>query len=123
MTDVDFKNALLAGDPTTADETEEVKTHAGVVVVRGLYRAEVLALNGARDAGELNVAEWEQAMVSKGMVTPAMTTAEVAKWQQVDKAGGPIKDVTDAIVRLSKLDEGASKSGVSGARRRSRPRV
>lgn len=123
MTDVDLKNALLAGDPDSAEETEEVKTHAGVVTVRGLNRAEVLRLNGARDAGDLDVAEWEQALVSKGMVTPAMTPAEVAKWQEIDKAGGPIKDVTDAIVRLSKLDEGASKSGVRRTRGKSRPRV
>ena len=116
MTDVDFKNALLAGDPAATDETEEVKTHAGVVIVRGLTRAEVLALNGARDAGDLTVAEWEQNMVSKGMVTPTMTAAEVAQWQAIDKAGGPLADVTDAIAKLSKLSEGASKSGVSRAR-------
>lgn len=123
MTDVDLKNALLAGAPNTGDDTEEVKTHAGVVIVRGLSRAEVLRLNGARDAGDLDVAEWEQALVSKGMVTPAMTPAEVAKWQEIDKAGGPLGDVTDAIARLSKLDEGASKSGVRRARGKSRPRV
>lgn len=123
MTDVDFKNALLAGDPETADETEEVKTHAGVVIVRGLTRAEVLTLNGARDAGELTVPEWEQNLVSKGMLTPQMTAAEVARWQEKDKAGGPLGDVVDAIVKLSKLDEGASKSGVRRARGRSRARV
>lgn len=123
MTDVDFKNALLAGDPETAEETDEVKTHAGVVIVRGLSRAEVLSLNGKRDAGDLTIAEWEQALVSKGMVTPAMTPAEVGQWQEIDKAGGPLQDVTDAITRLSKLDEGASKSGVRRARGRSRARV
>lgn len=123
MTDVDFKNALLAGDPGVADETEEIKTHAGVIIVRGLTRAEVLKLNGARDAGDLPVAEWEQAMVSAAMVKPTMTAAEVAQWQEVDKAGGPLADVTDAISRLSKLGEGASKSGVPRARGRSRRRV
>ena len=124
MTDVDLKNALLAGDPTAPlDETEEVKTHAGVVVVRGLSRGEVLKLNGLRDTGELLVDEWEQALVSKGIVTPTMTPAEVAKWQDVEKAGGALKDVTDAIVRLSKLDEGASKSGVRRTRGQRRSRV
>lgn len=121
MNDVDFKNALLAGDPEAPlDGTEEVKTHAGVAIVRGLSRGEVLKLNGARDRGDLDVAEWEQALVSKGIVTPAMTAAEVAKWQDAEVAGGALKDVTDAIVRLSKLDEGASKSGVPRARRRPR---
>lgn len=123
MTDVDFKNALLSGDPDSAEETEEVKTHAGVVIVRGLSRAEVLKLNGARDGGEIDVAEWEQQMVAKAMLSPKMTPDEVAKWQEVDKAGGPLGEVADAIAKLSKLSEGASKSGVPRARGKSRARV
>lgn len=119
MTDVDLKNALLAGDPADVDVTEEVKTHAGVVVVRGLTRAETLKLNGLRDVGELSVAEWEQGMVSKAMISPTMTVAEVAAWQEIDKAGGPLGDVTDAIARLSGLSQGADKSRVSRARKRS----
>lgn len=120
MTDVDQKNALLAGDPTVADETEEVPTHAGPVVVRGLTRGEALALGQLRDAGEMTVAEYEQHMVSTAMISPKMTPAEVAKWQTVDQAGGPLGDVTDTIARLSKLSEGANKSGVRRARRKPR---
>lgn len=123
MTDVDFKNALLSGDPDSAEETEEIKTHAGVVIVRGLSRAEVLKLNGARDGGDIDVAEWEQQMVAAAMLSPKMTPAEVAKWQEIDKAGGPLGEVADAIAKLSKLSEGASKSGVRRARGRSRARV
>lgn len=54
MTDVDLKNALLAGDPDAGEGTEEVKTHAGVVVVRPLTRAEVLRFNQGRDRGDLD---------------------------------------------------------------------
>lgn len=119
MTDVDLKNALLAGNPADVDDTEEVKTHAGVVIVRGLTRAETLKLNGARDVGDLSVAEWEQQMVAIAMISPTMTAAEVERWQAIDKAGGPLGEVTDAIARLSGLSQGADKSRVPGAGKRS----
>lgn len=113
MSEVDFKNALLAGDGTE-DETREVKTHAGVVIVRGLSRLEVLRLNKAKNLGEIDVAEFEAGMVSLGMVTPKLTPEEVAQWQAHDKAGGPLEDITRAISELSKLQEGADKSGLPG---------
>ncbi|HEY9416820.1 MAG TPA: hypothetical protein VIQ30_18850 [Pseudonocardia sp.] len=116
MSEVDFKNALLAGDPARVDETGEVKTFAGVVVVRGLTRAEVLEANRLRGDAQVSTAEYEQWMVSTAMVTPTMTAAEVEKWQAIDKAGGPLADVTDKIAELSGLSEGASKSGVPRAR-------
>ena len=119
MTDIDFKNALLAGDPDDADDTGEVETFAGLVVVRALTRAEVLKGNQLRDDRKVTVAEYEQWMVSTAMVTPKMTEAEVEKWQAIDKAGGPLADVTDKIAELSGLSEGASKSGVSRARAQS----
>lgn len=112
MSEVDFKNALLAGDPDDVEETREVKTHAGVVVVRGLSRKEVLRLNGAKSREEVDPIEFEQQMVSIGIVSPKMTPAEVSQWQDADKAGGPLEEVTRAITELSKLTEGADKSGV-----------
>lgn len=112
MTDVDLKNALLAGDPDVEEVTREVPTHAGVVVVRGLTRAEVLRMNAKFKPGSL---EWEQLAVSKAMLTPVMTSAEVATWQEVDKAGGVLGPITDAISELSGTSEGAQKSGVPGA--------
>lgn len=115
MTDIDTKNSLLAGDPATANKTEEVKTHAGVVIVRPLTRGEVLDLNDQRRGEELTFAQFEARMVSLGMVSPTMTPAEVSQWQSVDNPGGSLADVTDAISRISGLDEGASKSGVPGA--------
>lgn len=114
MTDVDLKNALLAGDQTAAEETRDVKTYAGVVTVRALTRGEVLRFKGLRASGELDVAEYEAQMISVALVSPKMTAAEVVAWQGVDKAGGAIGDVSDAITELSGLVQGADKSGVAG---------
>lgn len=114
MTDIDLKNALLAGDPNAGEETEEVKTHAGVVVVRSLSRSEVLGLQDLKKRAKLSIAQFEAHMVSKGIVSPTMSVAEVETWQSVDKANGSLAEVTNVIARISGLDEGASKSGVSG---------
>jgi hypothetical protein len=113
VSDVDLKNALLAGDPDVGETTREVKTYAGVVIVRGLARAEVLRLKMAREVGDIDVAEFEQQMVATAMVSPKMTRDEVAKWQEIDKAGGALGQVADAIADLSGLKQGAEKSGVS----------
>lgn len=112
MSDVDLKNALLAGDPNAGDDTREVKTHAGVVVVRGLTRAEVLGIKAMRAKGDIDVAAYEAHIVSLALVSPPMTVEEVQRWQAIDKAGGALGDVTDAITELSGLAEGAGKSGV-----------
>lgn len=113
MTDVDLKNALLAGDQAPGDATREVKTYAGVVVVRALTRLEVLRFKGLRASGEIDVAEYEAQMISVALVSPKMTAAEVTVWQGVDKAGGAIGEVADAITDLSGLTQGADKSGVA----------
>lgn len=118
MTDVDIKNALLAGDPEQKDVTREIPSHAGPLIVRALHRDEVLKLKGARSDGSIDTAEFEAHMVSKGLVSPTMTPAEVIAWQAADIAGGPLAEVTDAIAELSGMSEGASKSGVSRARKR-----
>lgn len=116
MSEVDFKNALLAGDPDAPkDETATIPSHAGDIVVRPLSRAEVLALKAERAAG-MTLAEFEAHMVSHAMVTPAMTPAEVAVWQAASKAGGTVLDeVIETITDISGMGQGASKSGVSGA--------
>jgi hypothetical protein len=116
MTDVDLKNARLAGDPdASTDEHVEIPTHAGPVVIKPLSRGEVLALNDARGSGKLTLAQFEAQMVSKALVHPPMTPAEVEMWQGVDKAGGVLAEVTDKVSEISGLDEGADKSRVSAA--------
>jgi hypothetical protein len=116
MTDVDLKNALLAGDPDAGmDELVEIPTHAGPVVIKPLSRGEVLALNDARRTGKLTLAQFEAQMVSIALVHPPMTAAEVETWQTKDKAGGVLAEVTDKVSEISGLDEGADKSGVPDA--------
>ena len=116
MTD-DLKARLLAGE---GDSTEKVETHAGVITVRALTRSEVLNLRKGKELGKIDIAEYERRMVAIGMVDPEMTPEDVKVWQDHDKAGGALADVTDKIAELSGLTEGASKSGVSRAGRRSR---
>ena len=112
MTDVDLKNALLAGDPDAPpDETATIPSYAGDIVVRPLSRGEVLALKAERAAG-MTLAEFEAHSVATALVHPPMTPAEVAKWQTVDKAGGLLEDVASKINEISGLGERADKSGV-----------
>jgi hypothetical protein len=115
MGDVDLKNALLAGDPNRGDETTEVNTYAGPVVVRPLSRAEVLGLQDARRRNKLTFAQFEAHMVALGLVTPTMTPGEVEQWQKVEKAGGDLEEVTKTISQISGLEQGAQKSGVPSA--------
>lgn len=117
MGDVDLKNALLAGDPAEAeDELATIPSHAGEIVVRPLRRDEVLALKAERAAG-MTIAEWEQHMLSKALVHPPMTPADVAVWQSKDKAGGLMETVIERVTEISGLGQGADKSGVSAAGR------
>lgn len=113
MTDVDVKNALLAGDPDAGEDTREVETYAGTVTVRALTRAEVLSLKKLRASGEIDIAEYEAKMVSKALVSPEMTEAEVVRLQEIDRAGGALQAIADAITELSGLTQGADKSRVA----------
>lgn len=116
MSDVDFKNALLAGDPDApVNETAEVPSHAGPITIRPLRRDETLALKTERAQG-MTIGEWECHMLSKALVHPAMTPAEVALWQASDKAGGLLERVIEAVTELSGLGEGADKSRVQATR-------
>lgn len=117
MSEVDFKNALMAGEydensDKDGEQQRTIPTSAGEIVVRRLSRAEVLKLNGAKKSGELDIAEYEAEMVSIALVHPKMSADEVAVWQTKDKAGGVLGLVTDAISELSGLTEGAEKSGL-----------
>lgn len=99
-------NALLAGDPAHVDATAEVETHAGVVTVRYLTRADTLQIGervaAAQRIGEtVPVSELEQQMVALGMVDPTMTEAEVKAWQEHERAAGALGDVADRIAQIS----------------------
>lgn len=116
MTDVDLKNALLAGEAEEdGEEYRDVPTKVGTVRVRGLTRSEVLRLNGSKDAGRLTAEAWEHQVLHLALVTPAMTVDEVAAWSAKSKVNGVLGDIADAVYELSGLKKGADKSGVDSA--------
>ena len=83
----------------------------GPVRVRGLTRAEVVALQGFKaDVGAV-----ERRIIALGLVDPALGPDDVDVWYDTAPAG-----MTDLIVnevsRLSGLSDGATKSGVPGIR-------
>src|SRR3546814_749313 len=115
----DLKAKLLGKRADTAsglpEDTVEVDG-MGSVLVRGLSRGEVFAMQKSKaDGGIKDEQAWERRMLSIGLVDPAMTEAEVGEWQRVSPAG-EMEPVGQKIRELSALDEGADKSGVSDVR-------
>jgi hypothetical protein len=98
-----------------ADE-EDLRLPSGKLVrVRGLARYEVFGMQKSKaDGGIKTEAEWEQRMVHLALVQPQMTEQQVHDWQQ-GPAGGDMEELTEKIRDLSKLGQGAEKSGVPGA--------
>lgn len=114
LTADELKAALLAGDKTQPD-TAPVDTFAGPVLVRALTRGETLRLNTGRDLGKLDTAAYERKMVALAVVRPEFTEAEVGVWQEIDRAGGALADITNRIAEISGLTEGADKSDLPSA--------
>lgn len=81
----------------------------GEIRVRGLSRAEVLACQGIKD----DQAAFEARVLSLAMVDPALSEDDVIAWREA-ALYGEAEAALDAISDLSKLGEGAAKSGVSG---------
>ena len=78
-----------------------------VVRLRGLTRAEHLWIGkGTEDAAEI-----EARMVSKAMLSPAMSVEKVKAWQ-ASAASSAVSEITDKIRELSGFGEGADKSDV-----------
>ena len=96
----------LGRDVVEIDDGETVE-------VRGLNRHESIA------AGEIDdKTERDAFIISCGMVDPQMTVDEVIEWGKND-AGGVLEAVSLRIGELSRMVEGAGKSRVSRARKRS----
>lgn len=89
----------------------------GVVVVRGLSRAESIHVQAAGD----DMLEADRRVIAQGMVTPELVIrglkhrpdatpceacADAGRWQQAVRAD-VIEPVTDAIARLSGMQQGA----------------
>lgn len=85
------------------------------VRVRGLSRGEVYMMQKSKaDGGIKDEASWERRMVHLALIQPPLTEEQVGNWQQ-GPAGGDLEQLTDKIRDLSKLGEGAEKSGVPGS--------
>lgn len=86
---------------------------SGTVTVRGLNRREALTVSGMD-----NMYERDVYLTACGMVDPAMTIDDVKAWGDSDGTD-TLEFVTREIGVLSAMVEGAGKSGVPRARRRS----
>lgn len=85
----------------------------GDVVIRGLTRNEALAVQECE-----TTADKDNLMIACGLVEPKMSQGDIAEWGGEEQAGTLVK-LSQRIAELSGLVEGAGKSGVSRARRRS----
>lgn len=99
-----------------AGKTEEFKIGDDVVVIRGLTRDESLSMRKAGEAGDLGATD--NLLIHYGLVDPEMSIEDVAAWAAADDAG-TLTDLSQAIARLSGMVEGAGKSRVPRARKRS----
>ncbi len=77
----------------------------GTVRVRGLSRAEALAIR----SGDRSNDAFERRMVAVGMVAPALTEDEVGEWQQGSTAA-ELEVITRKINELSGLGPSAAKA-------------
>jgi hypothetical protein len=84
----------------------------GTVEVRGLNRREAIEV-GEVEAG----LDRDALLISLGMIDPKMTVEDVLAWG-VEDDSGTLEIVSRRIGELSRMVEGAGKSGVSRARRR-----
>lgn len=90
----------------------ELPDGSGTVEVRGLNRGEALRLTAIEDHWERDIC-----LVSAGLVDPVMTPDDVRAWGEQDDTG-TLEAVSRRIGELSRMVEGAGKSGVSRSRRR-----
>lgn len=83
----------------------------GSVKVRGLTRAEALAVKGKETPEE----EMEQFLLSVALVEPKLTQSDVKTWQENSPAG-EIQDVITAVMRLSGMEKAAPKAAYNDFR-------
>jgi hypothetical protein len=105
------REAILARK--RGNDVIELPDGSGTVEVRGLNRREAMHVAGIEDHYERDVY-----LISAGMVDPVMTEDDVRAWGEEDDTG-TLEAVSRRIGELSRMVEGAGKSSVSRARRRS----
>jgi len=78
------------------------------VKIRALSRQEMLEAGGSTDTRTV-----EQQMLSRAMIKPTMTVAQIAAWQKSSPAT-EMQPIVKAVNRLSGVRRGATKSLVDG---------
>lgn len=81
----------------------------GSIKLRSLTRGEALQIVGK----EMDKADAERYLLSRGLVEPKLTEDDVAVWQDSSPAG-EIQEIAKLITELSGMSAGAPKSGISG---------
>jgi hypothetical protein len=108
-----FEDLTAAG---VDDTLEDVEMSGGKKVrVRGLSRFELTMIS----KGDPDGATYERRTLALCLVEPKLSEAQVEAWQRRDPAGGDLGQVTTAVRRLSRLDEGADKSDLREVREQS----
>lgn len=104
MTEYASEDDLLAetADNAAADFT---LSSGKVVRLRGLTRAEHLWVGKGTD----DPAEIEARMLSKALISPALTLAKVKQWQAVGSSK-VVSEISEKIQELSGFGQGAAKS-------------
>lgn len=86
---------------------------SGTVMVRGLTRAEALAMQELA-----TVEERDDYIIHKGLVEPALELEDVQAWTKTASAGDTTA-ISMKVAELSGMSEGAGKSGVARSRGKS----
>lgn len=92
--------------------TAEVKLEEGTIVVRGLSRAEAVALAGITDPEEIEIK-----LLTNCLVDPQLSIEEVDAWRKAAPSS-EIDPVTNVILELSGLLEGSQKAAMLSFRER-----
>lgn len=110
------KDQLLK--PRLREADVEVPGLGVTVRVRGVSRAEVVAVRKATDDEEIDgprALVIERKMIAMAMVDPVMTEDEVAQWQQA--AGvDELQPIVDKIQELSGLDKASAREAYKRVR-------
>jgi len=113
MTEYADFDALLG--PEAVDDADDVVLSGGRTVrVRGLSRFEWFLAGKKVPDGDANA--FETVLISMGMVAPEMTEKQAEKWRKQPGTYPDVSKVSDAIRRLTGVDEGADKSDLREVR-------
>lgn len=108
--------SVLLGRKASTTRTVTING-AGVIIVRGLTRGEVQAINDEYGDDPNH----ENALIAAAMVDPEMTVEEVACWLEDAPAGDSVEVMT-AVAELSGISEGSARKSVSRSGRRGQRR-